>query len=171
MNLRLQLGITFMAALAIFAGGCDVPPEANEGQIPEAVSTVETESSTDELRLPGGGVAPQIACGGTLLRRCPAGMYCATGPSGQCPGRFTSGVCARQPQACTKEYAPVAACNGKTYSNACTAAAEGVAVPAAAKPPGVRCGRNVCGEGLVCCNALCGICAPPGSSCVQGCAL
>jgi hypothetical protein len=32
---------------------------------------------------------------------------------------------------------------------------------------GIECGSVVCGDGEVCCNTSCGICAPPDSSCVQ----
>jgi hypothetical protein len=32
---------------------------------------------------------------------------------------------------------------------------------------GVRCGTAFCPEGLVCCNASCGTCRPPGASCSQ----
>jgi hypothetical protein len=33
----------------------------------------------------------------------------------------------------------------------------------------VACGPVTCSAGLYCCNAACGICAPPGGACVQGC--
>lgn len=33
------------------------------------------------------------------------------------------------------------------------------------KPAGESCGDVVCGDGLVCCNASCGICTPPGGVC------
>lgn len=37
-----------------------------------------------------------------------------------------------------------------------------------APPPGpVSCGSNWCAPGLVCCNAACGLCAPPGVVCSQ----
>lgn len=32
---------------------------------------------------------------------------------------------------------------------------------------GIRCGSNVCGAGLYCCNASCGMCAPMGAACIQ----
>jgi len=36
------------------------------------------------------------------------------------------------------------------------------------RPPGVRpCGNKLCAPGLVCCNASCGICTPPGGFCTQ----
>lgn len=36
-----------------------------------------------------------------------------------------------------------------------------------AAPAGAACGRTTCAAGLVCCNASCGICTPPGSVCIQ----
>jgi hypothetical protein len=32
---------------------------------------------------------------------------------------------------------------------------------------GVQCGKTVCEAGMVCCNASCGICTPPGGVCIQ----
>lgn len=32
-----------------------------------------------------------------------------------------------------------------------------------------KCGSVLCPSGTTCCNALCGICTPPGMMCVQGC--
>lgn len=34
-------------------------------------------------------------------------------------------------------------------------------------PSPQTCGNQVCGEGLVCCNASCGVCTPPGGFCTQ----
>jgi len=34
-------------------------------------------------------------------------------------------------------------------------------------PSGVACGATTCAVGFVCCNASCGMCAPPGASCVD----
>lgn len=33
--------------------------------------------------------------------------------------------------------------------------------------PGRKCGETTCGAGMVCCNASCGICTPPGGACTQ----
>lgn len=34
-------------------------------------------------------------------------------------------------------------------------------------PGGEPCGDTTCGEGLLCCNASCGICTPPDGACIQ----
>lgn len=36
-------------------------------------------------------------------------------------------------------------------------------------PPALpeKCGTQTCSSGLMCCNASCGICAPPGGVCIQ----
>jgi hypothetical protein len=34
---------------------------------------------------------------------------------------------------------------------------------------GIACGKNTCAKGQYCCNALCGVCAPMGAACIQGC--
>lgn len=41
------------------------------------------------------------------------------------------------------------------------------AVAAAVPQSGEQCGNNTCAPGLVCCNASCGTCTPPGEKCSQ----
>jgi len=70
----------------------------------------------------GGGDAAGSCSANTA---CPKGAYCASA-IGVCGG----GVCAPMPLGCPDVEMPVCGCNGKTYGNACDAAAAGVTVKA-----------------------------------------
>ena len=67
-------------------------------------------------------------CGGLQGLACGTGQYCDYPAAAMCGAADQTGICRPRPEVCTEHYQPVCGCDGNTYSNACTAASQGVSV-------------------------------------------
>ena len=98
---------------------------------------------------------------------CDEGYFCKL-EDGKCEGQ---GQCTQMPSFCLMLYDPVCGCGGKTYGNACSAAAAGVSVLAEGECKPAVCDTNEeCNDGAFCkfpegdCGATTGAgeCTPTG---------
>lgn len=127
-------------SLALAAPGCGPGDPGGEPCNVDGVeyadgSEVPANDSCNTCQCTDGSVActeigcPERVCGGDLPGAgCNADEYCAFQEGDLCGAADATAPCLSRPEICPEIFAPVCACDGNTYENACAAARVGFGV-------------------------------------------
>mgnify|MGYP001213523190 CR=1 FL=1 len=141
-NLAIVLAVVVLCACSPKGAESEAAPSAPEASTPDAEGSAPAEPN-EEPAEPAQGAGPSIPvgetggmCGGIAAFPClnPAD-YCAIA-EGECVSiADVAGICTVKPEVCTMDYNPVCGCDGRTYGNACGAAAAGASIASRGECP------------------------------------
>ena len=116
--MQIHKGLTsIVLAMAVFLSGCDEPNDPPPETLDAVVTDIQAIGKIGDV------------CGGIAGKRCgPVTTSFCKKDIGQCSTEDSEGTCASKPEVCAQNYDPVCGCDGKTYSNQCTADVAGANV-------------------------------------------